>query len=277
MELSQESQRPFAVITGASSGIGYELAKQFAQNGFDLLIASNSEVILEAQDSLEEFGTDVECMEVDLSTYIGVELLTDAIRSYQRPVEVLAINAGVGIGGDFTETNLREEIQLINLNNISAIHLTKNILKDMYANGFGKILFTSSITAAMPAPFEAVYGASKAFVQSFAEAIRNEAKPHGVTVTILMPGPTNTNFFHRAHMDNTQVGSEGKFENDPAVVAKQAFQAVMAGTESLYASSLKTKLQGWALKVLPDRFKASVHRKMSQPLVDEETRPEQNH
>lgn len=270
MEHTQESTlRPFAVVTGASTGIGYELAKQFAQNGFDLLIASESEAILEAQDTLEEFGTDVECMEVNLATHNGVELLTKAVRSYNRPVTVLAINAGVGVGGEFVTTKLREEINLINLNIISAVHLTKNLLGDMYKNGQGKILFTSSITASMPAPFEAVYGASKAFLNSFADAIRSEAKDHGVTVTILMPGSTNTNFFHRANLDNTQVGPEGKFENDPADVARQGFEAVMAGADRVFAASLKTKLQGWATRILPERIKANFHRKMSEPLSDE--------
>lgn len=265
MEETSEQMRPFAVITGASTGIGFELARQFAQNGFDLLIASNSEAILDAQDELEVFGTDVECIEVNLATYKGVEILTETVKSYRRPVDVLVINAGVGIGGDFLDTNLREEINLINLNVISAVHLTKNLLGDMYDNGSGKILYTSSISSVMPSPFEAVYGASKAFISAFAESIRNEAKDHGVTVTILMPGPTNTNFFHRAHMDNTQVGSEGKFENDPVDVARQGYEAVMSGAESVFAASLVTKIQGWASKVLPERFKASYHRKMSEP------------
>lgn len=267
MEESQEETRPFAVITGASTGIGFELAKQFAENGFDLLIASNSEAILEAQDDLEVYGTDVECIEVNLGTYRGVQILTETIRGYNRPVDVLCINAGVGVGGDFMETSLREEINLINLNVISAVHLTKNILADMYEQGFGKILYTSSISSVMPSPFEAVYGSSKAFLSAFAESIRNEAKDRGVSVTIMMPGPTNTNFFHRAHMDNTSVGQDGKYENDPAEVARQGFEAVMNGAESVFAASLKTKIQGWASKVLPERFKASYHRKMSEPLA----------
>lgn len=261
--------RPFAVITGASTGIGFELAKQFAQNGFDLLIASDSEAILEAQDSLEEFGTDIECMEVNLATYMGVELLTKAVRSYKRPVDALVINAGVGVGGEFVTTKLREEINLINLNVISAVHLTKNLLKDMYEEGKGRILFTSSVAATMPAPFEAVYGASKAFINSFADGIRNEAKDHGISVTILMPGPTNTNFFHRAHLDNTYVGEEGKFDNDPADVAKQGYEALMSGTDRVFAASLKTKIQGWASRVLPERLKANFHRKMSEPRTED--------
>ena len=257
MESTQAStMRPFAVVTGAASGVGYELAKQLARNGFDLLIASASEAILEAQDTLEEFGTDVECMEVNLATHNGVELLTNAVKSYNRPVDVLVINAGGGVGGEFVTTKLREEINLINLNIISAVHLTKNILSDMYKNGQGRILFTSPFTAAVPAPIEAVYGASKAFLNSFADAIRNEARPHGVSVTILLPEPT-------------QVGPEGKFENDPAEVARQGYEALMAGTDRVFSASLKTKIQGWATRILPERIKANFHRKMSESLADE--------
>lgn len=246
--------RPFAVITGASTGIGLELAHQFAQNGFDILIASASEEILEAQDELEAYGTDVECIEVDLATYNGVELLTKAIKSYNRPVDALAINAGVGVGGDFTETSLKEEISMINLNAISAVHLTKNLLPDMYENRSGRIMYTSSIASVMPSPFEAVYAATKAFITSFAEGIRNEAKDHGVTVTILMPGA-----------NNTKVGSEGKYDNEPSEVARQGFEAMMNGEERVFAASFKMKIQGWASKVLPEKFKASYHRKLSEP------------
>lgn len=257
--------KPFAIVTGASTGIGFELAKQFAENGYDLLIAAQSDEIFEAKDNLESYDVEVKVVQADLATFSGVEKLYKAIKNSGREIDAVSINAGVGVGGDFTETDLREEINLINLNIISAVHLAKRILPDMYEQGFGKVLFTSSISAVMPSTFEAVYGASKAFLSSFAEAIRNEAKDHGVSVTILMPGPTHTNFFHRAHMDDTQVGSEGKFENDPADVARQGFLALMAGREKVVAASLKTKIQGWASQILPERLKAEIHRKMSEP------------
>lgn len=255
----------FAVITGASSGIGFELAKQFGQHGFELLIASGSDDIFEAQRHLEDLGIEVEAIKVNLASYAGVENLCARIQSFQRPLDAMAINAGVGVGGRFTETDLREEINLINLNIVSAVHLMKKILPEMTVRGKGKILLTSSIASQMPSPFEAVYGASKAFLTSFGESIRNEVKDSGVSITILMPGTTNTHFFHRAHMDDTKAGAEMKYINDPAEVARQGFEALMEGRERLFSEGLLTKLQGFALKILPEKAKAQLHRKWSEP------------
>lgn len=247
MQQSQAQLRPFAVITGAASGIGLELAKQFAQNGFDLLVASNSELILEVQDELEAYGTDVECIEVNLASYKGVEIFTETVKAYKRPVDVLVINGGFALGGDFLDTDLKEEINLINLNVISVVHLTKNLLGDMYDNGFGKILYAS------PNTFEVVCNATKAFVLSFADSIREEAKDHGVSVTVLMPGP--------AHV----ITTFGQFEDESALFARHGYEAVMAGAENVFETSFKAKIQDWASKVLPERFKASYHRILSEP------------
>lgn len=191
--------RPLAVVTGASSGIGYELALQFAQNGFDLLVTATGSSINQVAQDFEALGAKVETIQADLATYDGVEALYSQIKATGRPVEAIAINAGVGVGGEFAqETDLKDELNLINLNVVSSVHLAKRVVKDMVERGQGRILFTSSIAAIMPGPFEAVYAASKAFIHSFAEAIRNELKEKGVSVTSLMPGPTDTNFFHRA-------------------------------------------------------------------------------
>jgi uncharacterized protein len=256
--------RPLAVVTGASNGIGYELAKQFAQNGFDLLVTATGASINEAARSFEDLGAKVETVQADLATYDGVEKLYDKIKATGKPVDAIAINAGVGVGGDFaSETDLKDELNLINLNVISTVHLAKRVVKDMVDRGNGRILFTSSIAALMPGPFEAVYSASKAFVRSFAESLCNELKDKGVTVTALMPGPTDTNFFHRADMDDTKVGTSKK--DDPAEVAKQGFEALMAGKDDLVAGSLKTKVMGMASKILPDELKAEQHRKISEP------------
>lgn len=257
--------KSYAVITGASSGIGFELAKQFGTNGFDLLICSASDEIFEAQKDLEELGCSVEAVKANLATYSGVETLFKEIQSLEEAPEALVVNAGVGVGGGFTETDLKEEINLINLNIVSAVHLSKRVIPLMKDQGRGKILYTSSIASKMPSPYEAVYGASKAFLTSFAESLRNELKDSGLTVTILMPGATNTNFFHRAHMDNTKVGTEMKYSNEPEDVARQGFEATMNGKEAVFASSFMTKLQGYALKILPERAKAQFHRKWSEP------------
>ena len=255
--------RPLAVVTGASNGIGYELAKQFAQNGFDLLVTATGPSINEAAGAFEGLGAGVETVQADLATYEGVETLYNKIKATGRPVDAIAINAGVGVGGEFTKTDLQEELNLINLNVVSSVHLAKRVVKDMVERGKGRILFTSSIAALMPGPFEAVYAASKAFLQSFSEGLRNELKDTGVTVTALMPGPTDTNFFHRADMDDTKAGANEK--DDPALVAKQGFEALMAGKDAQIAGSLKTKIQGTVSKVLPDTVNAEQHRKLTEP------------
>ena len=258
------SSRPLAVVTGASSGIGYELAKQFAQNGFDLLIAAEDDKINQVAPDFAAWGAKVQVVQVDLATYDGVEKLYGEIQASNRPVEAIAINAGVGVGGDFArETDLRDELNLIQLNVVSTVHLAKRVVKDMVARNGGRMLFTSSIAALMPGAFEAVYAASKAFIQSFAEAIRNELKDTGVTVTALMPGPTDTNFFHRAGMDDTKAGAGKK--DDAAQVAKQGFEALMAGKDAVLAGSPMNKIQGAVSKILPDPMVAEQHRKLAEP------------
>jgi uncharacterized protein len=258
--------RKFAVVTGASSGIGLELARVFADNGFDLLVTSGSNRIERAADGLRDSGVEVTEVEADLATYDGVEKLWAAIQATGRPVDAIAINAGVGVGGDFArETSLEDELNMIQLNVTSTVHLAKRVLKEMVARGSGKVLITSSIAGTMPTPLEAVYGATKAFGLSFAQSLRNELKDTGVTVTALQPGPTNTDFFHRAGMDDTKVGSEGKYTNDPRDVAEQGFKALMDGKDHIFSSSLKTKIQGEVGKFVPESLKAEQHRKMAEP------------
>jgi len=259
------SNKQFAVVTGASSGIGYELARQFAQNGFDLLIAAEDPGIHSAAQRIRSLGADVRPIQVNLAGYEGVERLYSEIRANGRPLDAIAINAGVGVGGDFArQTDLMAEINLINLNVTSPVHLAKRVLRDMVNRGEGRVLITSSIAATMPAPFEAVYGASKAFLLSFSEALRNELKDTGVTVTALMPGATETNFFERAGMEDTKVGSGEK--DDPADVAREGFEAMMAGKDKIVAGAFKNKLQGAVgARILPETVKAEIHRKQAEP------------
>jgi short-subunit dehydrogenase len=254
-----------AVVTGASSGIGYELAKQFAQNGFDLLVTAEDPAIEEAAAVLRRDGQNqVTTVRADLASYDGVEEVYAAVLATGRPVDALALNAGRGIGGDFThQTDLKDELNVIDVNVTSTVHLAKRILPDMVARNAGRVLFTSSIASTMPGTYQAVYNASKSFVQSFAEALREELTDTDVAITSLMPGPTDTNFFHRAEMDDTRVGSSKK--DDPAVVAKQGFEALMKDKEKVVAGSMKTKVQGAAAKVMPDSAKAKMHSKMAEP------------
>ncbi len=199
----------------------------------------------------------------DLSTEDGVEKLYAEIVATGRNVDAVAINAGIGVGGDFQKTDLRAELQMVDLNCRSTVHLAKRVIPAMTQRGAGRILFTSSIAAMMPDPFEAVYGASKSFVYSFAQALRNELKDTGVSVTALMPGPTDTNFFHRADMDDTKVGASKK--DDTADVARQGYEALMAGKDHIVAGSFKTKAQAAAIGMMPDTVKAQVHRSMAEP------------
>jgi short-subunit dehydrogenase len=262
MAANQSNQ--FAVITGASSGIGFELAKVFAEEGFDLLIAAEDGELTTALEELKRSGANVEAHRVDLATEAGVIELYRHVQNTGRPVDALALNAGIGAGGAFaTETELADELKLIDLNVRSTVHLCKLVVADMVERDEGRILFTSSIASTMPGAFQAVYNASKSFVQSFALAIRNELKDTGITITALMPGPTETEFFERADMEDTKVGSEDK--DDPAEVARQGFEALMAGREKVVGGSFKNKVQTVAGKVIPDSKKAEMHRQMAEP------------
>jgi uncharacterized protein len=266
--MNTSTSKPVAVVTGASCGIGFELAKQFAQHGYDLITVAEDEGIHAATPAFQQLGAEVASFQVDLASYEGVEKFYRELKNDGRPVDAIAINAGVGVGGDFArETELEAELNLISLNVTSTVHLAKRILPDMIERKNGRVLFTSSIAATMPGPFEAVYAASKAFVQSFSEAIRNELQDTGVTVTALMPGPTETNFFHRAGMDGTKVGQSEK--DDAAEVARQGYEALMAGKDHVVAGSIKNKLQTMAANVIPETVKAGMHRKMAEPVSGE--------
>jgi uncharacterized protein len=261
--MATSSARSFAVVTGASSGIGYELAKQFAQNGFDLLIASAGDGIHEAARDLEALGAQVQPVQVNLADHEGTHQLISAIEAAGRPLDAIALNAGVGVTGRFLETDLKEEMDMVRLNVMSVLHTVKYAAKTMATRGQGRILITSSIAGTMPTPYEAVYGATKAFDRSLAQSIRDELKDTGVTVTTLMPGATETNFFHRAGADDTKLGQSEK--DDPAEVAKDGFEALMAGKDHVIAGSLKNKFQAAAGYTLPDPLVAKAHAAMSEP------------
>jgi uncharacterized protein len=261
--MARSSNRSFAVVTGASSGIGYELAKQFAQNGFDLLIAAGSDAIQQAARDLEALGAQVQAVQVNLAEHEGTHQLISAIQSAGRPVDAVALNAGVGVSGRFIETDLKEEMDMVRLNVMSVLHTVKYIAKDMVNRGSGRILITSSIAGTMPTPYEAVYGATKAFERSLGQSLREELKDTGVTITLLMPGATETNFFHRAGADDTKLGQSEK--DDPAEVAKDGFEALMAGKDHVVAGSLKNKFQAAAGYTLPDPLVAKAHAAMAAP------------
>jgi short-subunit dehydrogenase len=262
------NDRPLAVVTGASSGIGLELAKQFATNDFDVIVAAEDGEIAVAAAVLRALGGgDVQPVQVDLRTPQGVEDLYAAIQADGRQLAAIALNAGHGQGGAFVDIDLADELSIIDLNITSTVRLAKLVLRDMVAADAGRVLVTSSIASTMPGSFQAVYNASKSFLQSFTEALQNELKDTNVTLTSLMPGPTDTDFFDRADMaDNTKVGTSKK--DDPAQVARQGFEALMAGKDRVVGGGLKTKAQEAAGKAMPDKLKAAMHRQMAEPGSD---------
>jgi short-subunit dehydrogenase len=261
--MAAATNKQYALVTGASSGIGYELAKQFAQNGFDLLIVSGSDAIQQAARDFQSLGANVDVLEADLASHEGTHQLVEKIQSASRPFDAVALNAGVGVSGRFLETDLAAEMNMIRLNVLSTVHVAKPIVKQMAARGAGRILFTSSIAGAMPTPYEAVYGATKSFVRSFSQSLREELKDTGITVTALMPGATETNFFHRAGADDTKLGASEK--DDAAEVAKEGFEALMAGKDHVVAGSFKNKVEAAAGYALPDPLVAKAHAGMAAP------------
>lgn len=252
--------RSLAVVTGASSGIGYELAKQCARHGFDLVVAADDPAINQAASDFRELGAEVDVVEADLATTEGVNELCEAIE--ERPVDALLANAGHGLGHAFLDQEFDEIRHVIDTNVTGTVYLLHKLGQEMRQRGRGRILITGSIAGFMPGTYQAVYNGSKAFMDSFSFALRAELKDSGVTVTCLMPGPTDTNFFHRADMDDTKVGAGKK--DDPGDVAEVGFEAMMKG-EGDVVSGLKNKLQSAMATVMPSGMVAEQHRKMAEP------------
>lgn len=256
-----ENLRPTAVVTGASSGIGYELAKHAIHHGYDLIIASDEPSIVEAKQAFEGFGAKVDAVQTDLSTPEGVDKLLDLIGG--RGVDALCANAGHGLGRAFLDESFDDITHLVGTNVLGTLYLLHKLTPAMVAQGSGKILLTGSIAGLMPGAFSAAYNGSKAFIDSFSFALRNELKDTGVTVTCLMPGPVDTQFFERADMMDTKVGQSEK-KADPADVAKIGFDAMLKGEGDVIAG-FKNKLQGAMAAVTPQSVLAEQHRKMAEP------------
>lgn len=260
-----------ALITGASSGIGLELARRFAEHGYDLMIAADDSGIHDAAQKLGRSGVNIRPIQVDLRTGKGVEELYRQVSTEGRPLDAAALNAGVGLGGAFLDSTVQDALALIDLNVRSTVHLAKLVLPDMVRRNSGKVLFTSSIASTMPGSYQAVYNASKSFIQSLSEALHDELRDTGVTVTALMPGPTDTNFFRRAGMAGTRMGRMSR-KDDPAEVAREGFDALMDGDRKVVAESMLTKAMGISNRLLPDSVKAVANRVMSTPVRSEEVR-----
>jgi short-subunit dehydrogenase len=252
--------RPLAVVTGASSGIGYELAKCCVENGYNLLIAADEPEISNAATKLRAMGAEVDALEVDLASPDGVIELHTRIGG--RPVAALLANAGRGLGRAFLDQELPDILQVINTNVTGTLHLVHRVGKDMRARGAGRILITGSIAGFMPGTFQAVYNGTKAFLDSFSFALRAELADSGVTVTCLMPGATETEFFERADMMDTKVGTQKK--PSPAEVAKIGFAAMQKGDGDVVAG-WQNKLRAAMAHIMPSGALAEQHRKMAAP------------
>lgn len=251
--------RPLALVTGASSGIGYELARECAEHGCDLLIAADAPEIERAAERLHAMGVDVRPITADLATRRGVDQLWSAL---PRPVDLLLANAGHGLGHAFLEQDFDAIRHVIDTNVTGTLDLVQRAGRQMRERGQGRILLTGSIAGFVPGTYQAVYNGTKAFINSFSFALRAELKDTGVTVTCLMPGATETEFFARADMLDTKVGQEEK--DDPADVAKQGFEAMMRGDGDI-VTGWKNKLQTVMANVTPAGVLAEQHRKRAEP------------
>jgi len=254
------ASRPLAVVTGASTGIGYELAKCCLRDGFDVIVAADEPEIHAASRDFEKLGGRVEAVEADLSTLEGVDKLFDVIGD--RPVDALLANAGRGLGKGFLDQDFNDVVHVVNTNVTGTIYLIHRIGRRMRTRGEGKILIVGSIAGFIPGTYQAVYNATKAFLDSFSFALRAEIADSGVTVTCLMPGATETDFFERADMLDTKVG-QGK-KDDPAEVAGTGFAAMMNG-EGDVVSGWHNKLQSAIANITPASVLAEQHRKKAAP------------
>lgn len=255
-----------ALITGATSGIGLELAKLFAKDGYNLIIVARDQSELDSTANMLQQNNGIQVTKIakDLFEPNAAFELYDEVKAKGMTVNVLVNDAGQGQYGEFIETDIKRELAIIQLNICSLVVLTKLFLKDMVAQGEGKILNLSSIASKLPGPLQSVYHGTKAFVQSFTEAIRSEVKDKGITVTALLPGATDTDFFNKAEMQDSKIVQEGKLD-DPAKVAQDGYDALMSG-EDMVVSGLKNKVQVGMANITPDEKVADKMHKQQAPV-----------
>jgi short-subunit dehydrogenase len=254
--------RPLAVVTGASSGIGFELARVCAMHGFDVVVAADGANIRESAQRISKLGVDVRAVQADLATEQGVDTLFNAVKALGRPVDVLCANAGRGLGHAFLDQEWRDIKRVIDTNITGTAYLLQKFGRDMVQQHRGRILITGSIAGVIPGTYQAVYNGTKAFIDNFAYALRHEISSSGVTVSCLMPGATETPFFQKAGMMDTKVGQAEK--DDALDVALTGFGALMSNKGSV-VYGLKNKAQVAAARVAPQGWMAEAHRMQAQP------------
>jgi uncharacterized protein len=257
-----QDTRPLALVTGASTGIGYELAKCCAQNGFDLAVVADEAQIMQAAADFRALGGHVEAVEADLATTEGVDKFIGTAKRMNRPVEALIANAGRGLGKAFLDQDFADVRHVVDTNITGTLYLIQKIGREMRAQRRGRILITGSIAGLMPGTYQAVYNGTKALLDSFSYALRHELNHTGVTVTCLTPGATETEFFERADMMDTKIGTSKK--DDPADVARQGFEAMMKG-DGQVVTGWQNKLQAAIAHITPSDTLAEMHSKKAKP------------
>lgn len=253
--------RPLALVTGGSSGIGLELALQFARNGYDVAISGSSAQVFDAARTIEAQGAAAYPHRADASEGEGVESFWQFVLALGRKVEIAALNVGIGLGGAFVDTDLKDDLRVIAINITGTVHMAKNVARHMVANGEGRILITSSVSATMPTPYETVYGPSKAFGFMFAESLREELREKNVSVTAFLPGTTNSRFHKNAGMGTSAIDQGPK--NDKTVVARQAFEALMNNDDHVVGGDEATRQMVRDNRVTPEPDKAARHARLT--------------
>ncbi len=261
------SKNGYALITGASSGIGFELAKLFAADGYDIIAVARTEDDLAqaAQELTAQHGVKVEVISKDLFGENAASELYEEVKSKGFQIDVLVNDAGQGVYGLFAESDIDRQIKIVHLNIVSLTRLTYYFLKDMLARNQGKILQLASIASETPGPYQAVYHATKAYVLSLTEALINEVKDTNITITALQPGATDTDFFAKADMLESKAVQDKSKLSDPAKVAKDGYDALMKGDDKV-VSGAKNKFQTALGNIMPDTMLAEQVSKQQEPV-----------
>lgn len=265
-----ENNSKYALVTGGTSGIGYELAKLLAKDGYNIILVARGEEGLENAKKELESTYNIKALTISKDLFYAGNAfeLVDEVREKGIQVDILVNDAGQGLYGEFKDTDIQRELEIVQLNISSLLALTKLFLQDMVARGQGKILNLASIAGKLPGPRQAVYHGTKAFVHSFTEAIRSELKDSGVTITSLLPGATDTDFFNKAGMQESKIVQQGELA-DPAKVARDGYDALMSG-DDMVISGFKNKMQVGMSNVMPDSTVADKMKKQQAPVGSKE-------
>jgi len=260
--LKEISINPLALVTGASAGIGLKIAQELAERGHDIIAVGSSERVSSVSEKIT--GVQIYPVQADLTADEGIEKIWSTFESQGRNLDVAVLNAGKSLGGSFHDTDLDEELYMLNLNVISQVKLAKRVVRQLAQQRDGRILITTSMSALTPTPFESIYGPTRAFMYSFAQGLREEMKDYNVSVTALLPGATATDFHHTAKMDNTKFG-DNSWKNEPALVAKLGVDALFAGKDHVIGGSEATQKDAQRKRTMSDIEKAEEFARTSRP------------